>query len=198
MNLFNLDEDHDQSAKYHVDKHVSKMVLESAQILCTNLVIDQILGYVPRNLNKEENAKLSEYRKANKDIPMDERPIPYLPCHQNHPSTVWCRMSLENFAWTHNYCHALAEEYRYRYGKEHKSFWQIVNKLPDPQNMEDIGLTTFGLAMPEDLKDYNDPVGSYRKFYMLDKATFASWKYRSKPDWWDESLASYDKRITRG
>jgi hypothetical protein len=195
MNLFNLDNDLDKCAEYHVDKHVNKMQLEAAQILCTNVIIDHLLGYVPRNLTKEENAVLSEYRKENKELPMEERFVPYLPCHQNHPSTVWCRTSLENFYWTHCYANALGSESHYRYGTTHKSL-TVINNLPEPKHMKDIGFTTFGLAMPDQLKDYDDPIGSYRKFYMLDKATFASWKHRNKPYWWDENLAMYDERIT--
>ena len=37
MNIFILDYDVDQCAKYHCDQHVSKMILESAQLLCTAL-----------------------------------------------------------------------------------------------------------------------------------------------------------------
>jgi hypothetical protein len=37
MNIFVLDPDPVQAAIYHCDKHVVKMVLESAQMLCTNL-----------------------------------------------------------------------------------------------------------------------------------------------------------------
>jgi hypothetical protein len=37
MNIFVLSNDHAEAARWHVDKHVSKMPLESAQLLCTNL-----------------------------------------------------------------------------------------------------------------------------------------------------------------
>ena len=37
MNIFVLDRDIRQCAQYHCDQHVSKMVLESVQILCTAL-----------------------------------------------------------------------------------------------------------------------------------------------------------------
>ena len=37
MNLFYLDCDIDQSVRYHCDKHVVKMCLETAQLLCTAL-----------------------------------------------------------------------------------------------------------------------------------------------------------------
>lgn len=195
MNLFYLDNDIDKCAEYHVDKHIVKMILEAAQIICTNLWVDKTFGYVPRAMNKEENAALTQYRR---DVKAGmERYFPYMPTMHNHPSTIWARTSLENFYWTHCYAHALAEEYRYRYGKDHKSFWEVINKLPEPKHMKDIGFTTFGLAMPDELKDYDNPIDSYRKYYMLDKGTFADWKFRNKPDWWDESVADYEERITR-
>lgn len=196
MNLFYLDEDLDKCAEYHVDKHVNKMILEAAQLLCTNMWIDHLFGYVPRAITKEENTKLQEVRKAQKILPMEERIFPYLPTMQNHPSCIWVRTSLENFRWTHCYANALGSEAHYRYGTTHKSL-AIINGLPDPQHIEDKGFTTFGLAMTEELKDYDNPIESYRKFYMLDKATFAEWKHREKPPWWDENLASYDQRISR-
>lgn len=37
MNIFLLDNDVEQCAKYHCDQHVGKMILESAQLLCTAL-----------------------------------------------------------------------------------------------------------------------------------------------------------------
>lgn len=37
MNIFVLDHDIDRCARYHCDRHVSKMILESVQILCTAL-----------------------------------------------------------------------------------------------------------------------------------------------------------------
>jgi hypothetical protein len=196
MNLFYLDEDLDKCAEYHVDKHVVKMILEAAQLLCTTMWIDEYFGYVPRPLTKEENAKLSTIRKEWKEVPLEERKFPYLATMQNHPSAVWVRTSFENFCWTHNYANALNEEYCYRYGKRHKSVEDVINKLPDPKHIEQIGFTTFALAMPDVLKNYDDPIQSYRDYYHLDKATFASWKNREKPHWWNEDLADYDERIT--
>lgn len=37
MNIFVLDENIRKCAQYHCDQHVSKMILESAQLLCTTL-----------------------------------------------------------------------------------------------------------------------------------------------------------------
>lgn len=37
MNIFLLDDDVEQCARFHCDQHVGKMILESAQLLCTAL-----------------------------------------------------------------------------------------------------------------------------------------------------------------
>jgi len=115
----------------------------------------------------------------------------------NHPCTIWARESLDNHEWVHCYANALNDEYHYRYGKLHKSVEQVVNKLPDPKNLPRVGFTKFGIAMPEELRDYDNPIQSYRDYYHLDKATFAVWSHREKPDWWNEDYADYEKRITR-
>jgi len=52
MNIFYLDADTSKCARYHCDKHVIKMILESAQILCSVLWMHQIKApYKPTHLN---------------------------------------------------------------------------------------------------------------------------------------------------
>ena len=152
MNLFYLDKDLDKCAEYHVDKHIVKMPLKVAQMCCTAVWVDVHLGFVPRALNKEESDYLNSLKKEIKHLPPESRPLtPYLPMMYNHPCTIWARSSLDNYEWTHCYGNALGEEYRYRYGKQHKSV-TVINKLPDIIKMERVGFTTFGLAMPDVLK----------------------------------------------
>ena len=172
------------------------MPLEAAQILTTTIWVDTHLGFIPRALNKSERDYINVIKKEITHLPQEERPLsPYLPMMYNHPCTIWARSSLDNHEWTHCYANALGEEYRYRYGKEHKSVI-VINNLPEPQKIPRLGFTEFGLAMPDVLKDYENPVQSYRDYYHLDKATFASWKGREKPPWWNEDYADYEKRIT--
>jgi hypothetical protein len=195
MNLFYLDQDLDKCAEYHIDKHVTKMILETAQLLTTAIWVDKYLGYVPRKLTSEELGVLKDVKRNTPSI--DRRVFTrYLSTHENHPSAIWVRSSLENFSWTVCYANALNSEAVYRGYKEHASCVE-VNKLPDPLNIPDIGFTPFALAMPEELKS-DDAIASYRKFYMLDKAPFASWKVRGKPYWWDDELVATQggKRIS--
>ena len=154
MNIFFLDENPTLSAKYHVDKHVVKMILETAQLLCSvHHVTEQVTEQVPYKLS-----------------------------HKNHPCAVWARQSLSNYLYLCELGLELGKEYTYRYGKRHKSIdvieWCIVNK----PNIPDIGFTTPAMAMPDEFKT-DSVVESYRNYYMGAKISLASWKNREKPLW---------------
>ena len=165
------------------------MPLEAAQMLCTNHWINKYLGHIPRKLESNEWQIIKE-AKSN-----EVRDFPYLPTMYNHPCTVWARCSLDNYEWLFCYALALNDEYRYRYGKEHKSVHEVILKLPE-YSIPSHGLTPFAQAMPETLKGEN-AVEAYRRFYHKDKASFAEWKFRNKPSWWLEEEANYESRITR-
>jgi hypothetical protein len=154
MNIFFLDENPTLSAQYHVDKHVVKMILETAQLLCSvHHVTDQ-----------------------------DTHQVPYKLSHKNHPCAVWARESLSNYLYLCELGLELGKEYTYRYGKRHKSIdvinWCIINK----PNIPDIGFTTPAMAMPDEFKT-DSVVESYRNYYMGAKISLASWKNREKPFW---------------
>ena len=197
MNLFYLDEDHDKNAEYHIDKHVVKMILETAEMICMAHYVNEVLGFVPRKLEKDEYVRVCQYKGQFKPLKPEDRPIPYIgrDAHLNHPSTIWVRSSYENYAWTWCYMHALESERKFRNPRgvpEHKAI-TLTRHLPD-LSIPDRGFTPFALAMgnlkeahPE-LVDDSNPIQSYRNFYMLDKNGFASWKSREVPEWWDESF----------
>jgi len=157
MNIFFLDENPTLSAKYHVDKHVVKMILETAQLLCgVHHATDQLTDQVPYKLS-----------------------------HKNHPCAVWARESLSNYLYLCELGLELGKEYTYRYGKRHKSIdvieWCIVNK----PNIPDIGFTKPAMAMPDEFK-VDSVVESYRNYYMGAKSDLASWKNREKPLWFEK------------
>jgi len=156
MNIFFLDENPTLSAKYHVDKHVVKMILETAQLLCgVHHATDQVTDQVPYKLS-----------------------------HKNHPCAIWARESLSNYLYLCELGLELGKEYTYRYGKRHKSIevieWCIVNK----PNIPDIGFTKPAMAMPDEFK-VDSVVESYRNYYMGAKISLASWKNREKPKWFN-------------
>ena len=141
MNIFVLDKDPATSAFMHCDKHVVKMILESAQMICTTHHLTSDGMYY----------------------------IPYRPVHKNHPCTVWVRESLSNYEWLMSLTYWLNFEYRYRFNRKvnHKSYDAIIS-LPTP-NIKDIGLTPFALAMPDECK-MNDAVDSYINYYNTHKS----------------------------
>ena len=125
MNIFVLDEDVKKCARYHCDKHVVKMILESAQLLC------------------------SAYYHTGEEILS-----PYKLTHKNHPCTKWVRESLSNWLWLRDLGLALYDEYKYRYNnKKHKS-GEIIKQLPIPL-LNDYGLTKRPQAMPIQYMDIN-------------------------------------------
>ena len=154
MNIFVLDLDVKKCAEYHVDKHVVKMILESAQLLCG---VHHIVS--PDNVN-----------------------IPYKLSHKNHPCSIWTRESLSNYLYLCELGLELCKEYTYRYGKRHKSQdvieWCLINK----PNIPDIGFTKPAMAMPDEYK-VKSVVESYRNYYMGAKSGLAVWKNREKPEW---------------
>jgi hypothetical protein len=160
MNIFFLDENPKLSAQYHVDKHVVKMILETAQLLCG----------VHHSINTSSTLQ-----------------VPYKLSHKNHPCAIWARESLSNYLYLCELGLELGKEYTYRYGKKHKSIevieWCIVNK----PNIIDIGFTKPAMAMPDEFK-VDSVVKSYRNYYMGAKSDLASWKNREKPFWFEEKV----------
>ena len=168
MNLFILSLLQWEIAQSMMDKHVSKILLEAVQMLCT----------AKRVIDPEDVEGL------------------YKLAHKNHPVTIWCRKSRANFIWTLDLVDELHKEWRFRYGhpetKFHKSYLvAMILRENMPSKFEEEELTPFALAMPEEYKT-DDPVESYRNYYMSkEKQRIASWnKKRNKPDWYilDNSL----------
>ena len=166
MNLFILSLIQREIAQYMMDKHVSKILLEAVQMLCS---AKRILD--PDDIVNEKIYKLA---------------------HKNHPVTIWCRTSKANFIWVLDLVEELHKEWRYRYGhpetKFHKSYlvaMMLRDNLPQDHTFESIGLTPFALAMPIEYKT-DDAVESYRNYYMSpEKQKIATWnKRRERPDWY--------------
>ena len=166
MNLFILSLIQKEIAKYMMDKHVSKILLEAVQMLCS----------AKRVLDPEDEINDRIYKLA----------------HKNHPVTIWCRKSRQNFIWVLELVEELHNEWRYRYGhpetKYHKSYLVsliLKENIPSEDKFDETGLTPFAFAMPDKYK-MDDPVESYRNYYMSEeKQKIASWKKkREKPEWY--------------
>jgi len=176
MNIFYLDTNPQIAAKYHVDKHCVKMILESAQLLSTAHRIldgDQTMG------------KSTTGRNVKRWILPDERnDVLYTATHINHPSAIWCRASDKNYDWLWKLMHELCTEYTYRYEKIHKCQGSgLLNKLHELPKKIPIGIFTYPTpAMPNQYKIPGDGVQSYRNYYNGEKHRMFSWKKRQVPE----------------
>jgi hypothetical protein len=123
---------------------------------------------------------------------------PYKSTHQNHPCTLWAGRSLSNWLWLQRLALALNDEYRYRYQKtvDHKSATIVRDLLPP--RIEDLGLTEFAQVMPEQYRVPGDAVLAYRRFYIGEKARFATWTRRRPPGWFVVGLKDLPGRAGDG
>lgn len=157
MNLFVLDLDPTRAAQYHCDKHVVKMVLETAQILCT----------VHHQLDKSPS------------------PLLYKATHKAHPCVVWAATNRANYKWTYQLFCALAAEYQHRYGRVHISFEKLQDALQwFPSELPTAKRRTpFAQAMPDRYRRPGEPVVAYRSYYAGEKQRMLKYTRRQPPDW---------------
>jgi hypothetical protein len=158
MNIFFLSENPLTAARYHADTHVVKMILESAQILCS--VINQRAG---------------------------SQVTPYKTTHLNHPCTVWAGKSFENAQWLLHLARALNDEYKHRFchDNNHKSYDMLLNTdmlALLREYLPATGFTPPALAMPDEYKT-DCPVASYRAYYRTAKSNLHKYTKQSFPDW---------------
>lgn len=153
MNIFYLDENATKCAQAHYDKHVVKMVLETAQILSTVYHV------------------------------YDDQPTYriYKPTHINHPSVKWACESASNWNWLRQLGLALGEEYTHRYGKVHKSKL-VIAKMKTPVGMPSTDFTPPPMVMDHEYKT-DDVVLSYRWMYTTQKSNLKQYTNRCEPDW---------------
>jgi hypothetical protein len=181
LNLFVLDEDPVKAAQLQCDKHVVKMIVESAQMLST--VHRMLDGKLTRGPSK--SGKTMSKKWIHPDPEMDS--VLYKAVHMAHPCTVWTMTTSANYDWHYRHYLALCEEYTYRYRKVHSTDRLLSHYLQRlPKNIRRDGLTTFALAMksnPECMHP-SDPVRSYREFYETKQDRFKmAWTNRSVPEW---------------
>jgi hypothetical protein len=196
MNIFVLDTSPVLAAQYQCDKHVVKMIVESAQMLSTaHRLLDGEMSIVKKpvktnfTFNDHEYSTVDHYRKVKKwklKDPEKDSTL-YAVAHPGHPSTKWTMESLNNYIWHYEHFVALCNEYTHRYGKVHATDTKLRFVLDQaPTNIQDGELTPFKLAMQSnpECMDPSDPVTSYRKFYQTKQGRFKMvWTNRNRPDW---------------
>jgi hypothetical protein len=184
MNIFVVDEDPHVSASQLCDKHVVKMILETAQLLCTaHRVLDGV-----EILQTSVSGKTLVKRWVLPDLGMDRKLLRN--CHTNHPCSIWCRATSENYMWLHRHGVGLLIEYSRRYNKMHvlQDMFHTLSSLP--ANMVQGGLSDFAQAMPDQYKSGISAVTAYRRYYIFEKSRFAKWKNSAIPQWYVDGCNS--------
>ena len=177
MNIFALSNDVSEAARYHVDRHAVKMILEYAQLLST----------AHRVLDGKQSVSLTKTGRSTTVWTMPDERVEhslYKATHINHPSAIWARESIENYKWLQGLLVAVSAEYTFRYGKQHKCQRDGLIELLEtpPVNIPMVPATKLRLAMPDEYK-VEDPVESYRNYYRFGKPHLHRWKNREVPNW---------------
>ena len=143
MNIFYLSNCPKKAAQVQYNKHVVKMILETAQLLCTaHIILDE-----------------------------EEADVPYKATHKNHPSAVWVRASAENYFWAYEHMLALGEEYTKRYGKQHLTISKCRDVLYTfPKRISNQAFTQPPQCMPDEYKT-ECSVDAYWNYYENEKHT---------------------------
>lgn len=143
MNIFYLSHDPVKAAQLQYNKHVVKMILETAQLLCT--------------AHHELGSSID---------------IPYKATHKNHPSAIWVRSSAENYMWAYEHMLALGNEYTRRYGKHHLTITKCRDVLYTlPSNISDDKFEQPPQCMPDEYKVLGNSVLGYWNYYENEKHT---------------------------
>ena len=175
MNIFFLDHDPGFAAQFHADKHVIKMILESAQLLST----------AHRVLDGKQSFKYDKIgRKLKTYLLEDEREeILYKSTHVNHPMAIWVRESKENYMWLFDLWLSLMEEYTFRFGKHHASERLIPYLKNVPSNIPNVSLTYPPNTMDKEYIISESVVDNYRNYYIKGKIDLLKYTKRNKPYW---------------
>jgi hypothetical protein len=186
MNIFYTDYDPEVAARNMVDRHVVKMILETAQLLSTAHRVIDGEEYVGQS---QSGRKAKRWRlSGNADA------IMYAATHINHPSAVWVRENSANYDWLYGHLLALGREYTYRYGRTHLTIDKLKDILKDaPANIEQSKVMT---KMPSCMdKQYIvslDPIINYRNYYNYGKTDLLRWSNRPPPKWIDGTIIVTD------
>lgn len=189
MNIFALHPHPRKAARWHVDRHVIKMLLETCQLLYT---AHWVLWYP----TLKEHRSVISLSRAQRPLPvpasMESAPrsatghVGYRPCHVHHPCARWARQTVGNYMWLAQLGVHLAEEYTHRFGKRHACEehvqWLIQNR---PPTIPCVPRRPFVIAMAEEYHVSANPIISYRHYYRTSKAERGLLVYtaRNVPHW---------------
>jgi hypothetical protein len=156
MNIFVSSFDCKEAAQALDDKRMIKMILETTQILSTNVNLAGL------------------------------RSGPYRTTHANHPCTIWARTSHDNYLWLCGHLRHLCYEYTDRFDKTHKceQYIELLYNCSTDIAYPKEGLTTFPNCTT--FKEIKETTRAYRLYlnskWRQDKRK-PKWTKSNPPDW---------------
>jgi len=179
MNIFFLHRHPRRCARWHCDKHVVKMLVETCQLLYTcHWMVDGT-----------PNLHTAPYR-----VGTDTRG--YKKTHWNHPCSKWVRQSLANYRWLAKLGSELLREYAHRFPSKRRPHactphleWLSVNP---PRGLLDEGWIPPPMCMPDPYKT-GDVASSYRRYYIGEKKALLLYTGRHAPHWVTPKLTLENK-----
>ena len=187
MNIFALHWKQRKAARWHVDKHVVKMLLEYCQLLYTAhwaLYYPELLACKSPIALSRAQKKLSIMQFA--PLCDSSKEPTYRPCHIHHPCATWARATLGNYKWLAKLGIEVAREYTHRFGKEHSCQkhieWLATHRPPTLRN---ILRQPFVIAMNEEFQISKNAIESYRNYYNTQKREkgIITYTKRHVPHW---------------
>jgi hypothetical protein len=161
-------------ARWHCDKHVVKMILETTQLLYTaHWYVAISKGTLPTFKTAPTHSR-------------EPRMHGYLPVNNpSHPSALWARQSAEHYEWLSIFGLALCNEYRHRFSNKKHSCENHLRWLYQnlPPGLERNGFRDPPLAMPDEYKVSKNAVVSYRTYYKKGKTAILKYSGRHRPHW---------------
>jgi hypothetical protein len=167
MNIYYLHRDPRMAARYHNDRHVSKQILESAQIMVAAHIALDGMWAVEAAFGTD---------------------LPLRPTHGEHPCVKWVSVSDKNYDWLQTLAVHLGQEYRARFGSVHVMAGLIDNLSVRPMKIRHVSATAIPQCMPEEYRG-QDAVTAYRQFYYHEKMHLARWSAPAEiPPWWKKMM----------
>lgn len=159
VNMFYLDDDPDLCARYYCNRHVVKIILEIAQMLCN---IHHELG----------SCKTIPYKVFN-----GNKQYPY----------KWIKKNKGNYIWSSELGLALVKEYEYRYSGEHKTKKVLLWLRDNVPSLPDGDKTPFEMSHANDRywTLTSDVLFNNRVMYAELKCKGDKWKNRAVPAWFN-------------
>lgn len=171
MNIFFLHLNPRRCARWHCDKHVVKMILETCQLLYTC----HWMVHIEPDFSKAPCRKGTEVRG-------------YKKTHWNHPCSKWLRLSSQHYVWLTKLGTELLREYNHRFPSRNHACAPHMEWLS--QNipaLSDNGWTNPPMAMPE-LYKTTDVCVAYKRYYIGEKKNILKYTGRHTPHWLPNTL----------